>query len=129
MLAFSAQFHSQWLPSAFVVRALSLISTDFFFKRCYASNITFPNVMSLPFQRSLTLGLFSSEIFLLSRDPGHCKFSIHLPFLIFMLQNALIYINKHYCVEGLRSIVKRKLLDHTEPFWFFMLLQNSQFLL
>ncbi len=37
--------------------------------------------------------------------------------------------NKHFCVEGLRAIVKRRLLDHTEPFWVLMLLVNSQILL
>ena len=32
--------------------------------------------------------------------------------------------NKHYCVEGLWAIVKRKMLD--QPFWFFKLLENYQ---
>ena len=31
-------------------------------------------------------------------------------------------LNKHYCVEGLRAIVKKGLLNHTEPFWFLTLL-------
>ena len=34
--------------------------------------------------------------------------------------------NKHYCVEGLRAIVKRRLLNCIETIWFVKLLKNLQ---
>ena len=41
----------------------------------------------------------------------------------------VITTNKHYCIEGLRAIVLRRLLDCTELFWLLMLLRNFQILL